>query len=186
MKETNKNSKRKTNTITTNSNHEGNKQKLQNKQQQQQQKEKEGHKQINKQGEKKRDPPPPPLNDTPNQTNTLSPHSSACSSLQFDNPLSLVSQACRGADVFGKAEQCYRSAVTTACAAFCHKPYPHSQFTSLLTRQYNVQAVLYRGEARCTAEATATADTGCLHYLQNSFYKEFICFFCPCKTHCLQ
>ena len=42
------------------------------------------------------------------------------------SPLSLPSQACRGANVFGKAEQRGHSAVTTACATFCRKPYPHS------------------------------------------------------------
>ena len=52
--------------------------------------------------------------------------------------------------------------------------------------QYSVQAILYRGEAPCTAEATATTATGCLHCLQSSFCKGVTCFFCPRKTHSLQ
>ena len=47
----------------------------------------------------------------------------------YSSHLSLLSQECRGANVFGQAEQRVHSAVTTTHAAFCHKPYPHSRHT---------------------------------------------------------
>ena len=49
------------------------------------------------------------------------------------SPLSILSQSCRGADVFSPAEQHGHSAVTTAGATFCRKPYPHSKHTPSLT-----------------------------------------------------